>query len=227
VGDLCPESAGAVGRCWTLAARAYYGHPLPGRFARGVARPSRMGCAADSLARYLKPPVRTSARKWSHFSPNDQPLILSSIRKSKLLARCIARQSGDVPTTGRAGAEKGFAANSFLCWGEGARHPELGKGEGRGQLSEIEAVTRAAAKPTTTGTLTGTWLPMKGDRVERIRNGVTSGGRVFYSDQLQVLVKWDDGSSSSLRADHGQLRGIRKASRNQRDSGRGSAESPS
>jgi hypothetical protein len=29
--------------------------------------------------------------------------------------------------------------------------------------------------------------------------GVARSGTVHYSDELQVLVKWDDGSSSSLR----------------------------
>lgn len=39
----------------------------------------------------------------------------------------------------------------------------------------------------------GDYVPNKGDRVEQRRNGV------WYSDGLQVLVKWDDGRSSSLR----------------------------
>ena len=42
-------------------------------------------------------------------------------------------------------------------------------------------------------------IPGIGDRVERSRAGVTQRGTVHYADQLQVLVKWDDGSSSSLR----------------------------
>ena len=29
--------------------------------------------------------------------------------------------------------------------------------------------------------------------------GVRVRGTVFYSDQLQILVKWDDGRSESLR----------------------------
>jgi len=29
--------------------------------------------------------------------------------------------------------------------------------------------------------------------------GVVRHGYVWYADELQVLVKWDDGSSSSLR----------------------------
>jgi hypothetical protein len=29
--------------------------------------------------------------------------------------------------------------------------------------------------------------------------GIRLRGRVFYADQLQILVKWDDGRSESLR----------------------------
>jgi hypothetical protein len=44
-------------------------------------------------------------------------------------------------------------------------------------------------------------IPRKGDRVEFLqpRMGVRVRGTVFYSDQLQILVKWDDGRSESLR----------------------------
>ncbi len=44
-------------------------------------------------------------------------------------------------------------------------------------------------------------IPSKGDRIELLRSrmGVRVRGTVFYSDQLQVLVKWDDGRSESLR----------------------------
>jgi hypothetical protein len=44
--------------------------------------------------------------------------------------------------------------------------------------------------------------PNRGDRIELLRPhlGVRSRGIVFYADQLQVLVKWDDGRSQSLRA---------------------------
>jgi hypothetical protein len=59
---------------------------------------------------------------------------------------------------------------------------------------------RAAAPPTSTG-LHGGRLPTTGEQVERVRNGVILRGEVFYSDQLQLLVKWADGSSSSLRLD--------------------------
>ena len=47
--------------------------------------------------------------------------------------------------------------------------------------------------------LSGAQIPSKGDQVEQIRAGVTRLGHVWYSDQLQVLVKWEDGTSSSLR----------------------------
>ena len=45
-----------------------------------------------------------------------------------------------------------------------------------------------------------------GDRIELVRAGVTSRGRVHYADHLQVLVKWDDGRSSSLRVDRDRFR---------------------
>jgi hypothetical protein len=45
-------------------------------------------------------------------------------------------------------------------------------------------------------------IPSRGDRIELLQPqlGVRQQGRVFYADQLQVLVKWDDGRSQSLRA---------------------------
>jgi hypothetical protein len=44
-------------------------------------------------------------------------------------------------------------------------------------------------------------IPGKGERIEllRPRMGVRMRGTVFYSDELQILVKWDDGRSESLR----------------------------
>lgn len=44
-------------------------------------------------------------------------------------------------------------------------------------------------------------MPSRGDRIELLqpRMGVRARGTVFYSDQLQILVKWDDGRSESLR----------------------------
>jgi hypothetical protein len=45
-------------------------------------------------------------------------------------------------------------------------------------------------------------VPTPGDRIELLhpRLGIRRRGRVFYADQLQILVKWDDGRSESLRA---------------------------
>jgi hypothetical protein len=45
------------------------------------------------------------------------------------------------------------------------------------------------------------FVPRKGDRIEllRPRMGIRVRGTVFYSDQLQILVKWDDGRSEGLR----------------------------
>jgi hypothetical protein len=42
-------------------------------------------------------------------------------------------------------------------------------------------------------------IPNKGDQIEQYRSGVSRVGVVWYADQLQVLVKWQDGTSSSLR----------------------------
>lgn len=44
-------------------------------------------------------------------------------------------------------------------------------------------------------------LPAKGQRIEllRLETGVRLRGTVFYSDHLQILVKWDNGRSQSLR----------------------------
>jgi hypothetical protein len=42
----------------------------------------------------------------------------------------------------------------------------------------------------------------KGDRIELVlpRLGIPTRGTVYYVDDLQILVKWDDGRSESLRA---------------------------
>jgi hypothetical protein len=47
-----------------------------------------------------------------------------------------------------------------------------------------------------------TSIPNRGDRIELLRPhlGVRVRGIVFYADQLQILVKWEDGRSQSLRA---------------------------
>jgi hypothetical protein len=44
-------------------------------------------------------------------------------------------------------------------------------------------------------------IPRKGERIElRLpRLGIRLRGTVFYADELQVLVKWDNGRSESLR----------------------------
>jgi hypothetical protein len=46
-----------------------------------------------------------------------------------------------------------------------------------------------------------TRIPSRGDRIELLRPhlGVRVRGIVFYADPLQILVKWDDGRSQSLR----------------------------
>jgi hypothetical protein len=44
-----------------------------------------------------------------------------------------------------------------------------------------------------------TYIPSIGERVAQVRLGVQRTGTVWYSDQLQVLVRWDEGTSSSLR----------------------------
>jgi hypothetical protein len=40
--------------------------------------------------------------------------------------------------------------------------------------------------------------PPIGARVVSRRSGIERSGTVQYSDPLQVLVKWDDGASSSM-----------------------------
>ena len=42
-------------------------------------------------------------------------------------------------------------------------------------------------------------IPSKGERIEVRRTGISVRGTVFYSDQMQILVKGDNGRSSSLR----------------------------
>ena len=45
------------------------------------------------------------------------------------------------------------------------------------------------------------WFPSKGERIELLGThlGVRMVGTVYYSDRFQVLVKWDNGRSQSLR----------------------------
>lgn len=45
-------------------------------------------------------------------------------------------------------------------------------------------------------------IPDVGDQITVVRTGVSRVGRVWYADQLQILVKWHDGGSSSLRIGH-------------------------
>jgi len=44
-------------------------------------------------------------------------------------------------------------------------------------------------------------VPRKGDRIELVRSraGIRTRGTVHHVDQSQILVKWDDGRSESLR----------------------------
>jgi len=44
-------------------------------------------------------------------------------------------------------------------------------------------------------------VPRKGDRIELLepRTGIRPQGTVFHVDQVQILLKWDDGRSESLR----------------------------
>ncbi len=44
-------------------------------------------------------------------------------------------------------------------------------------------------------------IPNKGERIELLRRqmGVRLRGTVFYSDHVQILVKWDNGRSQNLR----------------------------
>ena len=48
-------------------------------------------------------------------------------------------------------------------------------------------------------------IPDKGDQVEQRHMGVSRVGVVWYADQLQILVKWQDGKSSSLRLGRDQF----------------------
>jgi hypothetical protein len=51
-------------------------------------------------------------------------------------------------------------------------------------------------------------IPSRGDRVELLRThlGVRLRGTVYYSDQIQVLVGWDNGKSQSLKPGIDRLR---------------------
>ena len=51
-------------------------------------------------------------------------------------------------------------------------------------------------------------LPSKGDRIELLRKhfGIRPRGTVYYSDHRQILVKWDNGRSQSLRPEADRFR---------------------
>jgi hypothetical protein len=51
-------------------------------------------------------------------------------------------------------------------------------------------------------------LPNKGERIELLQKetGIRLRGTVFYSDQLQILVKCDNGRSQSLRVGRDRFR---------------------
>ena len=51
-------------------------------------------------------------------------------------------------------------------------------------------------------------IPRRHERIERLRLGIPERGTVFYSDQLQILVKWDNGRSQSLRPGRDHFRVI-------------------
>ena len=61
--------------------------------------------------------------------------------------------------------------------------------------------TRGSGRVTTDEDVEFVCYASRGDRIELIdaRLGVHVRGTVFYADQLQLLVKWDDGRSESIR----------------------------
>ena len=75
----------------------------------------------------------------------------------------------------------------------------FGSGGGTGgSAARFRPLSRKAKGESHIG-ITGTEIPSKGDWVELHCTGVARAGYVWYADQLQVLVKWEDGRSSSLR----------------------------
>jgi hypothetical protein len=61
--------------------------------------------------------------------------------------------------------------------------------------------------------IVSTYIPSRGERVAQMRFGVQRIGTVWYSDQLQVLVRWDEGTSSSLRLGSEELHVLRDMER--------------
>ena len=51
------------------------------------------------------------------------------------------------------------------------------------------------------GSQKGTEIPSRGDPIElrRLATGVRIRGTVQYSNEVQILVKWDDGRSQSVK----------------------------
>ena len=68
----------------------------------------------------------------------------------------------------------------------------------------------------------GEEIPPKGARIERLESkmGLRERGTVFYSDQLQILVKWDRGRSQSLRPGVDRFRIIAGWANDAHDQGR-------
>jgi hypothetical protein len=58
-------------------------------------------------------------------------------------------------------------------------------------------------------------IPNKGDRIELVeaQAGVRLQGTVFHVDQVQLLVKWDNGRSGSLTPGADCYRIVRRAGR--------------
>jgi hypothetical protein len=68
--------------------------------------------------------------------------------------------------------------------------------------------------------------PRKGDRIQlRLpRLGVYPRGTVYYVDDLQILVKWDDGLSESLRGEFADRFRISRSRATSRTSSRTAAQ---
>jgi hypothetical protein len=74
-------------------------------------------------------------------------------------------------------------------------------------LTTLEAATTSRVAVRQPDELPGDHsIPNIGERIERVRIGVSRRGTVHYADSMQVLVKWDDGSSSSLRVGRDDFR---------------------